>query len=357
MQDLKSGRAGARPGAARIDAVEQPVFGAGDQASGAAAIHANRFGIFPPDAAIGGLPGGAAIAADADAGGMGEVDGARGIAVHSEIAQFGDIVAGQNLPGAPVIGGANQPVAGGKVERGRVARIVVERADERVSKADMLPRAAGRLLEDAAGRKRRANEVAARGDHARVEPELGGEREGTRSRKMITRIGTTISGGRWCRLVCAGRLQAKIKSGTITGRVSDQTNSVIAGADVFVTNESTNVTVETSTNGVGEYGVYTVSYLAAGTEGVSNQGFASDNIKAAAGETYRVTFSSREMPARRVALQWMAEHWLPIGDPVEVNISGATVSAQPKTHYVRLLVPGQEDPSRGIDSMFLERQR
>ena len=54
---------------------------------------------------------------------------------------------------------------------------------------------------------------------------------------------------------------SQIKSGTITGTITDSSNSVIPGALVTVTNQETNIAREVKTNSAGDY---TVPYLEAG---------------------------------------------------------------------------------------------
>jgi hypothetical protein len=81
----------------------------------------------------------------------------------------------------------------------------------------------------------------------------------------------------------------------------------------------------------------------------------SDNIKAEAGMTYRVTADSGKPPARAVSIQWMAEHWLATGNSVPLEGGHATAMAPPGTHFVRLVISGKDDPAAGIDRLSLER--
>jgi hypothetical protein len=55
--------------------------------------------------------------------------------------------------------------------------------------------------------------------------------------------------------------QAQIRSGTITGLVTDQKGSVIVGAQVTATNAGTHETSSTTTT---QTGLYTMPYLGAG---------------------------------------------------------------------------------------------
>lgn len=74
-------------------------------------------------------------------------------------------------------------------------------------------------------------------------------------------------------LWCAAPVQAQIKSGSITGLVTDSSGAVVPDATISVVNTLTNVTVQTKTNAAGEYAV---PYLAAGvyTVSVTKPGFA-----------------------------------------------------------------------------------
>ena len=67
-------------------------------------------------------------------------------------------------------------------------------------------------------------------------------------------------------IVSTGISQAQIKSGTITGLVTDKTNAVIPDALVTVINEDTQVSDKGKTDSAGEY---TVPYLAAGRYAVT----------------------------------------------------------------------------------------
>src|SRR5215813_11455079 len=66
---------------------------------------------------------------------------------------------------------------------------------------------------------------------------------------------------------------AQIRSGTITGTVTDSTGAVVAGAEVTLLNQDTNITDVTKST---EAGLYTFPYLPAATYtvSVSMSGFA-----------------------------------------------------------------------------------
>lgn len=78
-------------------------------------------------------------------------------------------------------------------------------------------------------------------------------------------------------LSTAATMRAQIRSGTITGLVTDPKGAVIVGAEVTVTNADTHVTNTTTTT---QTGLYTVPYLATGTYNVSvsRPGFATETI-------------------------------------------------------------------------------
>ena len=72
-----------------------------------------------------------------------------------------------------------------------------------------------------------------------------------------------------CLLASVG--YAQIRSGVVTGEVKDATGSVIAGADVILTNQDTNITNKTKSTDSGQFtfpylqpGVYSVSVSTAG---------------------------------------------------------------------------------------------
>ncbi|NOT59501.1 MAG: TonB-dependent receptor [Acidobacteria bacterium] len=67
-------------------------------------------------------------------------------------------------------------------------------------------------------------------------------------------------------LLCANVVLAQIKSGTITGNVTDTSGSVVAGATVAVTEQNTNQKYDVATNADGEF---TVPYLQAGVYSIT----------------------------------------------------------------------------------------
>jgi hypothetical protein len=92
-------------------------------------------------------------------------------------------------------------------------------------------------------------------------------------------------------LVCAiGIANAQTDTASLTGLVTDPTGSLVTGADVRVTNQSTNITKAATSNGSGQYvvpdlrpGVYSV--------GVTHPGFKSskrDGVVLQVGQTARV---------------------------------------------------------------------
>ena len=98
-----------------------------------------------------------------------------------------------------------------------------------------------------------------------------------------TKPGSAAIRGIWVGLALAflvstvATVRAQIRSGTITGLVTDPKGAVIVGAEVTVTNADTHVTNTTTTT---QTGLYTVPYLATGTYSVSvsKPGFAKETI-------------------------------------------------------------------------------
>jgi len=81
-------------------------------------------------------------------------------------------------------------------------------------------------------------------------------------KKVLTAISLSVVLGVLTGGVCFGQ----IKSGTITGRVTDASGAVVPGANVTVTNEGTRVPQATTTGGTGDY---TVPFLEPGMYDVS----------------------------------------------------------------------------------------
>jgi hypothetical protein len=98
-----------------------------------------------------------------------------------------------------------------------------------------------------------------------------------------SRLGFVVTRGTWIGCVVASLLcaaipvTAQIRSGTITGLVTDPKGAVIVGAEVTVTNSATHVSTSTTTT---DTGLYTVPYLSTGTYSVSisKPGFATTTI-------------------------------------------------------------------------------
>jgi hypothetical protein len=88
------------------------------------------------------------------------------------------------------------------------------------------------------------------------------------------RLAVSLSVVLW--ILASGICFSQIKSGTITGRVTDATGAVVPGANVTVINEGTKVPLDTQTNGSGDY---TVPFLEPGTYDVtiSREGFTTFN--------------------------------------------------------------------------------
>src|ERR1700761_6107813 len=73
-------------------------------------------------------------------------------------------------------------------------------------------------------------------------------------------------------LFCSSGLHAQV-TGAITGRVTDSSGAVVAGAKITATNNNTNFTQDTTTDSGGEYhlpalppGTYTLKMVATGFE-------------------------------------------------------------------------------------------
>jgi hypothetical protein len=152
VQDLDAGGAGEAPGASAVFAAEDALLGAGEQKAGAARIDAERRGVFAAQTGSGLVPGGAAIVAHLNAVSVAEIDGAGSVAVESDVEQFGDVAAGEDLPALAAGGNAQQAVAGGGVDHRGVARIEIECGDKGVIETGVPPFTARRLKEDATGR-------------------------------------------------------------------------------------------------------------------------------------------------------------------------------------------------------------
>src|SRR5487761_1418974 len=69
-----------------------------------------------------------------------------------------------------------------------------------------------------------------------------------------------------CILAGASGAYAQIRSGTITGSVTDPSGAIVVGARVAITNTGTNATYATSTT---QAGIYAVPYLEDGTYSIS----------------------------------------------------------------------------------------
>jgi hypothetical protein len=89
---------------------------------------------------------------------------------------------------------------------------------------------------------------------------------------MIRRVLAAISFWVVLGILAGGVCFGQIKSGTITGRVTDRSGAVIPGANVTVVNEGTKVPQQTQTSATGDY---TVPFLEPGNydESVSKEGF------------------------------------------------------------------------------------
>jgi hypothetical protein len=96
-----------------------------------------------------------------------------------------------------------------------------------------------------------------------------GHRRSSMLRKTI--IAVSLSVGLW--ILTGGVCFGQIKSGTITGRVTDSSGAVVPGAKVSVVETATNVATDTITTSTGDY---TVPALPPGIYNVvvTKQGFA-----------------------------------------------------------------------------------
>lgn len=84
--------------------------------------------------------------------------------------------------------------------------------------------------------------------------------------KSLKQISKIAFGWALCMIVMTLCAHAQIRSGTITGIVTDQKGAVIPGAQVTVTNVATNATYSTVST---DAGLYTIPYLEAGTYSVA----------------------------------------------------------------------------------------
>ena len=173
VQNLDAGGAGEPPGFSAVFAAEDALLAASEQHAGPARIDAERRGVLAAQAGTGILPGGATVMAHLNAGGVAEIDRAGIVAVHGHVEQFGDVATRQNLPTLAAAGNAQQAVAGGGVDHGRVARIEIERGDEGMIEAGVPPLATDGFEENAAGRELGAHDVVLGTRPAGVESVLG----------------------------------------------------------------------------------------------------------------------------------------------------------------------------------------
>lgn len=86
--------------------------------------------------------------------------------------------------------------------------------------------------------------------------------------------------------------------------------------------------------------------------------WASDNLKATPGKSYSAMVQLKTATQVKVALQWMQEHWLPLGEPIQIPLAGATFSAPAKASFAKLLIYCKGDPSLNVQSIsVVERQK
>lgn len=86
----------------------------------------------------------------------------------------------------------------------------------------------------------------------------------------------------------------------------------------------------------------------------------SDNIKVEVGKKYRTIVSLNAPLDGNVFLQWMAEHWLPLGTPICVDCAQKEASrylvsaiAPQKARYARLIIRSPDDPSTLVRAIAL----
>ncbi len=88
----------------------------------------------------------------------------------------------------------------------------------------------------------------------------------------------------------------------------------------------------------------------------------SDNIKVVPGATYRISIQVDGSAAKDVFAQWMAEHWLALGSPAELDLapsgkfSTAAVVAPPKARYLKVGIRGPEDPRVRIAAIYVNKE-
>jgi hypothetical protein len=85
---------------------------------------------------------------------------------------------------------------------------------------------------------------------------------------MLRKVLTAVCFSAVLGVLAAGFCFSQIKSGTITGRVTDSSGAVVPAASVTVTNEGTKVPSQTTTSGTGDY---TVPFLEPGTYDITVQ--------------------------------------------------------------------------------------
>src|ERR1039457_1434140 len=175
VQHLKAGRSGEPPLLAAIFAAEDSLFVPGHQNSATPPVHANRRGVFPPQAEAGVVPRAAPVMRDLNARGVTEVDGAGSIAVYRNVEQLGDIAAGQDLPSFAAFRDSQQSVPRGDIDGGRVHRVIIERGQKRKIEPHVAPGPRVRFPEDAARGKFGPHHISLGGHRTGVERILTGD--------------------------------------------------------------------------------------------------------------------------------------------------------------------------------------
>ena len=175
VHDLKPSGSRKPPYFASILAAEDAFFGSSQQNAGAFAVDTNCLGVLAAQTSAEFLPGTSRVATDRNPRAVREVNGIGRIGIHRNIAQFGDIAAGQNLPFLAMIGCPNETVSSSKVEGRRITWVVIQCEQERVIIAGVPPLAGSGPEEQAAGRQLRADDILLSDRHAGVERVLCGQ--------------------------------------------------------------------------------------------------------------------------------------------------------------------------------------
>lgn len=90
-----------------------------------------------------------------------------------------------------------------------------------------------------------------------------------------------------------------------------------------------------------------------------DRSWVSDNIKVEAGVRYRTQADVIDESDRAIFLEWMEEHWLPLGGRIQISVQKSEIQVQAapaKAKFARVIIAGPGDPMRTIRSVSLTIQ-